>query len=128
MTKDIRALTFATVLAGPSEAQPRGSPQHGRTPTFADPAIGHAGLCAEAGVDVAWTAAQIGHVDPRLTLSVYTDVSNRRGSPAEKVGSLIQGDSIVPSDHSTQDGRKPLRLPPPSDLALQRLESRSRGG
>jgi integrase len=38
----------------------------------------YASLCAEAGVDVAWTAEQIGHVDPRLTIAVYTDVRNRR--------------------------------------------------
>lgn len=41
-----------------------------------------ASLCAEAGADPAWTAAQIGHVDPRLTIAVYTDVRNRRESPA----------------------------------------------
>ena len=53
----------------------------------------YASLCAEAGADPAWTAAQIGHVDPRFTISVYTDVRNRRESPAEKVGSLLRGDS-----------------------------------
>jgi integrase len=88
----------------------------------------YASLCAEAGIDVAWTAAQIGHVDPRLTINTYTDVRNRRQSPAEKLGSLIQGKPIVTSDHSARNGKTPLQLPSPSDTALQSVESASQGG
>ena len=51
-----------------------------------------AGLCAEAGVDPAWTAAQIGHASSRFTLDVYTDTSNRRRSPAVEVARLVWGD------------------------------------
>ena len=65
----------------------------------------YASLCAEAGIDQAWTAAQIGHRDPRLTTSVYTDVRNRRESPAEKLGRLIQRGPSVTSDHSNGNAR-----------------------
>jgi integrase len=52
----------------------------------------YASLCAEAGVDAAWTAAQIGHTDSRFTINVYTDVQHRRPGAAARVGSLIRGD------------------------------------
>jgi hypothetical protein len=44
----------------------------------------------EAGVDPAFTAAQIGHKSSRFTMDVYTDVHNRRASSAAKVGALIR--------------------------------------
>ena len=50
----------------------------------------YATLAAEAGIDPAWTAAQIGHKRSRFTLDVYTDVGNRRNAPAERIGELIR--------------------------------------
>ena len=50
----------------------------------------YASLCAEANADPAWTAAQIGHADPRFTLKVYTDVRNRKHGHASRVGDLIR--------------------------------------
>jgi len=51
----------------------------------------YASLAAEAGVDPAWTATQIGHRSSRFTLDTYTDVHNRSQSAAERIGSLISG-------------------------------------
>jgi integrase len=56
----------------------------------------YASIAAEAGVDPAWTAAQIGHTDPRFTIKVYTDVSNRRQGAAERVGELIRSAEWAP--------------------------------
>lgn len=50
----------------------------------------YASLAAEAGIDPAWTAAQIGHERAGFTLDVYTDVRNRRSAPAERIGGLIR--------------------------------------
>jgi hypothetical protein len=64
-----------------------------------------AGLAAEANIDPAWTAAQIGHASARFTLDVYTDVANRRQSPAERIGSLIRGGSIGTGAYSNGNGK-----------------------
>jgi integrase len=50
----------------------------------------YASLAAEANVDPAWTAAQIGHEDATFTLRVYTDVHQRMESPASKLGALVR--------------------------------------
>ncbi len=47
----------------------------------------YAALRAEQGEHPAVTAAQMGHVDPRMTLRVYTDVTGMR--PKTKLGGLL---------------------------------------
>ncbi len=46
---------------------------------------------AEAGVDAAYTMAQMGHADARLTLSVYTHVGHRREAGNARLGALLAG-------------------------------------
>lgn len=63
----------------------------------------YASLAAEANADPAWTAAQIGHADPRFTLRVYTDVSNRRQGHASRVGDLIRSSEWAEVGRSDAD-------------------------
>jgi len=58
-----------------------------------------ASIAAEAGVDPAWTAGQIGHASARFTIDVYTDVQNRRESPASRIGKLIRGEPMGTEEH-----------------------------
>ncbi|MGI8804821.1 MAG: tyrosine-type recombinase/integrase [Thermoleophilaceae bacterium] len=51
----------------------------------------YASLMAEAGVDAAYTMAQMGHADARLTLSVYTHVGNRREAGNARLDALVGG-------------------------------------
>jgi len=51
----------------------------------------YASLMAEAGVDAAYTMAQMGHADARLTLSVYTHVGRRREAGNARLGALLAG-------------------------------------
>lgn len=52
----------------------------------------YASLCAEAGIDHAWTSRQIGHKRSSFTIDVYTDIDHRRNDPAERVGALVWSD------------------------------------
>jgi integrase len=52
----------------------------------------YASLCAEAGIDHAWTSRQIGHKRSSFTIDVYTDVDHRRNDPAERAGALVWAD------------------------------------
>jgi hypothetical protein len=86
-----------------------------------------ASLAAEAGVDPARTAAQLGHTDARFTLKVYTDVTNRRENPSERIGSLISGHSgtgATMNGHSNGNGADLESANP----ALPRLNSAHSGG
>jgi integrase len=49
----------------------------------------YASLMAEAGVDPAYTKAQIGHTDARFAMSVYTHVGNRREAANARLDALL---------------------------------------
>lgn len=48
-----------------------------------------ASLCFFAGRDLRWTMGQLGHADPRMTLSVYTQVLARKRVDQELVWTLV---------------------------------------
>jgi len=66
----------------------------------------YASLMAEAGVDPAYTKAQIGHTDARFTMSVYTHVGNRREAANARL------DAIVGPAESAQSGTNPAPATP----------------
>jgi len=66
----------------------------------------YASLMAEAGVDPAYTKAQIGHTDARFTMSVYTHVGNRREAANGRL------DAIVGPAESARSGTNPAPATP----------------
>jgi len=51
----------------------------------------YASLMAEAGVDPAYTKAQIGHTNASFTMTVYTHVGNRREAANARLDALLGG-------------------------------------
>jgi hypothetical protein len=88
----------------------------------------YASLAAEAGVDPAWTAAQIGHASSRFTLDTYTDVHNRSRSAAERIGSLIRNGSKGTGAFSDSNGNGNGAELDSANSALQKLNSPYSGG
>jgi integrase len=80
----------------------RGLPPISPNVTFHSLRRTYASLAAEAGVDPAWTAAQIGHTRAAFTLDVYTDVEHRRHSAAEQIGGLIRSNEGARPDESDE--------------------------
>jgi integrase len=66
----------------------------------------YASLMAEAGVDPAYTAAQIGHRSARFTLDVYTDVGRRRLGANERLDALIRGEQWAPMGTNGETGKE----------------------
>ena len=85
----------------------------------------YASLAAEAGIDPAWTAAQIGHRDARYTLNVYTDACHRRENPAVRIGALV---GLGTNAHSNVTNLDEKRASRESDPSLQSVESNISGG
>jgi hypothetical protein len=75
----------------------------------------YASLMAEAGVDPAYTKAQIGHTDARFTMSLYTHVGNRREAANARLDALLsansasgRGGGATPEvERSSEDERAP---------------------
>jgi integrase len=67
----------------------------------------YAALRAELGEHPAITAAQMGHRDPRMTLRVYTDVTNMR--PRTRLGGLLSQSDWAPLGTNPSKGQNPTQ-------------------
>lgn len=120
-----RRILCPAIKAANVELERRGLPTIPEAVAFHSLRRTYASLAAEAGIDPAWTAAQIGHRSARFTLDVYTDTQHRRENPAERIGSLV---GLGTSAQTPASNGQPAKTGTRPDSALEGVESGVPGG